>query len=362
MNQPLRQIQKSIIFLLFNLLAVAAIFLLCEGLASLILAAQHTSLTPPVAERQHTRYDAELGWVNEPNVTIKDMYGPGLDLQINGQGFRNSQDFPPDIPAGQKRLICSGDSFTLGYGVDNYNNWCALLDSINPRWETVNMGQGGYGFDQAYLWYQRDGVNLAHNLHLFAFITRDFERMQQPEFLGYGKPLLKVEDDKLIVTNVPVPQRAFYVPWLTQNSEALKQLRLVQLFSQFFQPAAPTESAPAADPQLVVTKIIEDLQRLNQANDSTLVLVYLPTWGDYDPAQAAATEAWRAHIRRVAEANGIQFFDLVEDFRQLPADQIYTLFLHENQVDFPAAAGHYSVRGNEFVAQKLYDRLTAYGW
>jgi hypothetical protein len=111
-----------------------------------------------------------------------------------------------------------------------------------------------------------------------------------------------------------------------------------------------------------VTKIIEDLQRLNQANDSTLVLVYLPTWGDYDPAQAAATEAWRAHIRRVAEANGIQFFDLVEDFRQLPADQIYTLFLHENQVDFPAAAGHYSVRGNEFVAQKLYDRLTAYGW
>jgi hypothetical protein len=360
MKQTFTKIQKSIVFILFNIVAVAVILLLCEGLASLMLVIRHTTLTPPVAERRYTRYDAELGWVSEPNLTIKDMYGPGLDLQTNAQGFRDSRDFTPDIPPGQKRLICSGDSFTLGYGVDNYNNWCALLDAINPHWQTVNMGQGGYGFDQAYLWYQRDGLKLAHNVHLFAFITRDFERMQQPEFLGYGKPLLKIRDDALIVTNVPVPQRAFYVPWLTQNSEALKQLKLVQLFAPLIPPAAAT-TEPAAAPPQVVTRIIEDLQRLNRAADSTLVLVYLPTWGDYDPAQSAATDAWRAHLRRVAETHDILFFDLIEDFRQLPADQIYTLFLHENQVDFPAAAGHYSVRGNEFVAQNLYDRLTAHG-
>ena len=347
-------------FILFNSVAVIGMLLLCEGLSSLILAAQTVSLTPPLAERQHTRYDATLGWVNRPNITLDSLYGPGIGLQTNSQGFRSSQDFSVAIPAGQQRLMCSGDSFTLGYGVDNYNNWCALLDVINPAWQTVNMGQGGYGVGQAYLWYRRDGTPLAHNFHLFTFITQDFERMQQTEFLGYGKPRLRVENDTLVVDNVPVPVRAFYAPWLTQNSDALRQLKIVQLLTRFFEntaDASPASSPATADSQQVVTKIIEDLQRINRQKNSTLVLVYLPTLGDYDSARSGSTDAWRRHIAQVAATNDILYIDLVDAFRQLPAAIIYELFLHDNNVDFPAAAGHYSVRGNEFVAQTLYDRL-----
>ncbi len=363
MRNVIQKSGKAISFIIFNIVVVVATLLLCEGASSLVLILQSASFNAPVAERIHTDYDELLGWVNRPNVYIKNMYGPGLDLQINGQGFRSSYNFTPAPPPGQQRIICSGDSFTLGYGVDNYNNWCYLLDSINPNWQTVNMGQGGYGVGQAYLWFKQDSLTLEHNIHLFTFITRDFERMQQTEFLGYGKPLLKIEDNQLVVDNVPVPRRAFFVPWLTQNSETLKQINMVRLLTQFFEPKQTAQaniSGNANDnPEKIVAEIINDLQQINHQKNSQLILVYLPTWGDYDPAQAVDTETWRTYIGRLAKERNIVFLDLVAEFRQVPQDQLYMLFLHENEVDFPGAAGHYSVRGNEFVAQHLFNKLTA---
>jgi hypothetical protein len=180
-----------------------------EGLASFALLARDMRKTSGLAERRHTKYDSDLGWVNGPGVHITDMYGPGVYLRTNAQGFRNDHDVDPAVPAGKFRVICSGDSFTLGFGVDNDHTWCHLLSVLDPRIEAVNMGQGGYGVDQAYLWYKRDGAKLATNLHLLAFVTEDFPRMQSDKFLGFGKPTLALEHDSLVVKNVPVPTRAY---------------------------------------------------------------------------------------------------------------------------------------------------------
>ena len=50
---------------------------------------------PSVAERTHTRYDAELGWVNVPGATVDDLYGQqraliAAVLDGNGKGPVNS--------------------------------------------------------------------------------------------------------------------------------------------------------------------------------------------------------------------------------------------------------------------------------
>lgn len=119
-------------------------------------------------------------------------------------------------------MICSGDSFTLGYGVRDDETWCHQLMQLDDRLETVNMGQGGYGFDQAYLWFRRDGVRLAHHVQVFAFISDDFRRMERVEFIGYAKPVLRVVGDSLRVDNVPVPRRGYGVAsWFTRNAEPL---------------------------------------------------------------------------------------------------------------------------------------------
>lgn len=167
-----------------NIAIFGLLLMTVEGLASYGLLVRDVMTTNSLAERRHTTYDPDLGWVNEPNVYIPDMYGPGVYLRTNAQGFRNNHEINAAVPAGKVRVVCSGDSFTFGYGVDNAHTWCEQLSVLDPRLETVNMGQGGYGVDQAYLWYKRDAAKIEHQVQLLAFITDDFYRMLSDSFAG----------------------------------------------------------------------------------------------------------------------------------------------------------------------------------
>jgi len=354
------KLKLAVKLILFNLLVIVLAFLLIEGISSTIIFYRTLKNTKPVAERLHTRYDPELGWVNIPNTTLEDMYGPGLSVRINAQGFRSDEDFSQEIPEGKLRLICSGDSFTFSFGVDNAQTWCHLLSTLNPRLQTVNMAQGGYGIDQAYLWYKRDGGKLEHDIQIFAFITADFDRMQRGIFLGYGKPLLKVKNDELIIDNVPVPRQGFILPWTTPRYQAaLGELRSVQVLRQTFFQNQDTSKPPIDEPavQAVAEKILEDLVRLNRERGSRLVLVYLPVHSSHRPD--LKTDTRRRYISQGAAANDVIFIDLVEDFRKLAEDEIDELFIPNGAIDFPGAAGHYSARGNEYIANRLYEELMA---
>ncbi len=362
-TKSMAKVRQLIKFILFNLLVVMVVFILCEGLASITFFIQELRETKPVAERLHTRYDPELGWVNIPNTDIEDMYGPGLHMRINSQGFRNDKDFSVEIPAGKVRFICSGDSFTFGFGVSNDQTWCHVLSTLDQRLETVNMAQGGYGIDQAYLWYKRDGDKLAHNVQLFAFITTDFDRMQRDKFLGYGKPVLKVEDGELVVDNVPVSRRAFFVPWATQHQNAINELRSVQFLKETFFQGSAASPKPELDEPTIITlswHVLKELQQINQARGSKLVLVYLPTQADYKGDDSAIkTDTRRRYVRQAAAEAGLLFIDLVDEFRQLSRDEMNALFIPNGAIDFPGAAGHYSAKGNEYIAHRLYQELLA---
>ncbi len=205
-----------------NLLVLFFILILVEGVTSYLSFLRHYSRLVELAESRHTEYDELLGYVNKRHASVPNMYGPGRSLTTNGQRFRGAEDFALDVPAGRTRLICSGDSFTLGYGVDDADTWCHQLTVIDPRLETVNMGQGGYGVDQAYLWYQRDAETVKHHAQLFAFIGYDITRAITPG-LGY-RPFLAVEQDRLVVKNVPVTRSP---PWLRLLQRAAPRLHTV---------------------------------------------------------------------------------------------------------------------------------------
>ena len=351
-------LKLTLVYILVPLL----IFLLFEGIASTILFVEQLANTKPVAERLHTDYDPELGWVNIPNTHIDDIYGPGRYVHINAQGFRHDEDLNFEVPPAKVRAICSGDSFTFGFGVSNQETWCHLLSELEPRLQTVNMAQGGYGVDQAYLWYERDGDQIAHQLNLFAFITADFDRMQRPLFLGYGKPVLEVENGELVLTNVPVSRQAFVLPWTTTPYQgAFDELKSVQLLNQtFFKNRTDTSRPPIDEPaiQEVAGKILEEMYRLNHERGSELVLVYLPVYADHKPN--LKTDTRRRYAEQGAAKLGLIYIDLVDDFRQLPEDELESLFIPNGAIDFPGAAGHYSVKGHEYIANRLYQELMAH--
>lgn len=338
--------------LIMNVLILAAILVLIEGVSGYLVFVHH------IGSSNHIEYDPLLGWSSKAGVDIPDFYGPGIAMRTNRRGFRNDSEFAPRVPAGRIRVICSGDSFTLGYGVDNGHSWCQLLARIDPRLETVNMGQAGYGIDQAYLWYERDGIALEHQLQAFAFINDDFDRMARAEFLGYAKPVLKIEGGRLAVKGVPAPGPANgFLHRLLESSAQLGTVRVLRAASRALglEPAgSPPRHDGVQETRAVAAKVFDALQRLNSERGSALVLVLFPV---PEELESGDYTAWPEFVRREAKARGIPFIDTTPAFKSLPPSSLREMFVRKGPRMYPGSEGHFTNKGNEFAAKLIYDAV-----
>jgi hypothetical protein len=364
---PARRLRRMFGFLLYNIATVLVLSLMFEGAASTYYAFRSAFAEPSggreslrifkASGHSYTEYDRDLGWVSLPNVYIPDMYGPGKFLRTNSQRFRNTVDFTRTVPPGQTRIICSGDSFTFGFGVGNDHTWPQLLASQAPNIETVNMGQGGYGADQAYLWYKRDGAAMDHDIQILALIYADVYRMQYSSFSGYGKPLLKAENDRVVVTNVPVPRSMeVWAPRLLRVENALSHLSVIHLIRSALKLNAtgPLVESDERNEQTagVLSHMLDDLRAMNQARGSVFVLVYLPTREEL----GSKSGYWRHILAQYARQRRVVYIDLTDDFRRLPAAESDKLFINNVAL---GTAGHYNEAGNAFVADLVFRQLLA---
>jgi hypothetical protein len=107
----------------------------------------------------------------------------------------------------------------------------------------------------------------------------------------------------------------------------------------------------------VVSAVIEDLSAMSRTDSSTFVLVYLPTLDDY----LHPPDLWRQRIRAAAEREpNILFVDLIDELRRLPPDSVVPMFIPSPTTDMDTEGrghGHYSVAGNQWVADHLFRRL-----
>jgi hypothetical protein len=338
-----------------NIAALLVLLLLLEGVSGYaILGYKLWSYRSPAPERVHSEYDREIGWTNRPSVHIADRWGPGAHLTTNSQRFRHPVDVEPEVTSGRMRVVCSGDSFTFGIGVGDEDTWCHRLATLDDRIETVNWGTGGWGVDQAYLWYRRNEGKYRHAVHLFAFITDDFRRMTMDSFNGYGKPYLSLRDGALVQENYPVSETSHSLPRLVSAVRSLSELNSVDLLNKVSRRISPDSGTSDRQTRAVVSRIFEELARVNQADDRRLVIVYLPIWDDYiRDTQWGDTEAWRQFVHEEAEKHGYLLIDVVEEQRKIPFDGIRDQYLVDSD-------WHYSVEGHRRVADVVYRRLTEF--
>jgi hypothetical protein len=273
----------------------------------------------------------------------------------NRRGFRNVDEIDDRPPDGKLRIICIGDSFTSGYGVANEETWCARLAALDDRYQTVNMGQGGYGIDQAYLWYVRDGTSLESHVRVFAFIGDDFRRMQEDHFLGYGKLLLTLQGGELKVSNTPIPRRGFVVRWLAQNGHLFRNLRMIELTNRVASRLEAWSSqtlvgASREETWRVAAAVFDELASQSEADGGMLLLVFLPTPWDYD---TDLYDDWRNRVAVYSERKGVPMIDTVEKLRALERDEALGLFIPYGQVGAP----HLNETGHEWVASQVLDRI-----
>lgn len=350
-----RRIVQGAVSLLVRAVLVLVVI---EGTASWVgfALALPSGVRPPERERLHMQYDPELGWAHIPGTKLENFYGTGRHLTIGRQGFRSTSAVSPEAQAERSRVVCAGGELTLGVGVGDADTWCARLGARDTGLETINMGQGGYGLDQSFLWFRRDGPVLGPKLVIFAFTREEFARMERDSLGPYGKPTLRLASSgELQARNVPVPRQAGSVPWLVRNLPLFEQLRIVQLARPAFS-ASWSEQAPRltmGELAALSTEVFESLQRLTLERGATLVLVYLPSRSDH----GSTRDLWRRRMAQEARQRGIPFVDLVDELNEASASEVEALFAASPASDLAGEEPVLSEAGHAWVAKSLATHL-----
>ena len=230
---------------------------------------------------------------------------------------------------------------------------------MDPKVEAINMGQNGYGLDQIYLRYKRDGERFEHDVHVFSFIGLDFDRMRNTDFLGMPKPKLRLNGQAIEVENSPIPEPSDLRIWSLRASKFLFELHTFEQLMKLYvgQYATPPlgDRTLRADTTLKepIFRIFEEVAKLTAGRNATLVAVYLPVSLDY--ALDERLDGWRAELRTELDKRNINFVDLIDSLRAMPPPAAEALFIQSKAVMFEA--GHYNESGHEHFASLIYREL-----
>lgn len=342
-------------YLLMGLLVLGAL----EICARILLMAA-ASLGPALfAENVHCRHDPILGWSNIPGIVIPDMYGPGRSLTINNQGFRANHDFARKAPEGKTRIVCVGDSFTLGYGVGDDESFCARLEAFSPDLEVMNMGQGGYGLDQMHLWHRKEWSNFDYDMLLVCFIDADISRMNADRFDIYPKPWMQVKDGRLHTMNAPAPDP---YPGFWSKTAWWSDLGLVRAAGKAREMLIRRDKPEGVyktqrDLLATVMAIFQEMQAMARSKGAPMAIVRLPTAGGMK-----ADIPFFSILNREIETAGYHYFDFTEYFRQLPPDEARRMFIDSKTAPkellrYKSMGAHYSPYGHAVTAKWMREAL-----
>jgi hypothetical protein len=322
-------------------------------------------------------FDAELGWTVRPNGRLP-LY------RANSQGIRADADYAPEPPPGIVRIAAFGDSFVHGTEVANEDAWPARLAALRPDLEVLNFGVGGYGVDQAYLRWRRDGRPFSPHVVLIGFMTEDVHRsvnrfrpFQAPHHLEpRAKPRFALRGDELVLLPNPLPDLAAYRQLLDDEPRVIERIGDGDAFYEALWRRDPLSALPSArllrfarvawapertlvdgrmNPRSeafeVTARVIERFHDEALAEGSLPVVVLLPTRGDFERRGAGRGKAW-APLRERLGADGIATVDGLDCFER-PGQPRTLVFMK---------GGHYGPPMNAVVARCLFDFLGARGW
>lgn len=161
-------------------------------------------------------FHANWGWQNSPD-TETDSSTSEFDVtfRVNSKGLRGPE-VEYDKPAGSKRILFVGDSFTLGYTVDEEDLFLRILEAdLNGRdhqVEALNAGVQGYSNDQELVWLMDEGLKYRPDYVVLAPYLNDVAFNSVAAYTNRQKPLFSVEDGALTRTN-PLLENPGDKPW-----------------------------------------------------------------------------------------------------------------------------------------------------
>ncbi len=165
-------------------------------------------------EGELLRYDALFGWRNRENASL--YFTSKLNrfkslCTINTHGLRDD-DYSYRKPPGTLRILLLGDSTIVGFEVPKKAVIDTVLEEIlrkKTTCEVLNAGVRGYGTDQNYLFFVKEGFKYQPDIVLYVFCDNDPKEniLIHRANRKYGKPYFILEKGRLVLKGVPVPQQ-----------------------------------------------------------------------------------------------------------------------------------------------------------
>jgi len=211
-----------------------------------------------------------------------------------------------------------GDSFTFGDEVKDGQTWPAQLKLLTGR-HVLNGGVSGYGFDQAVLRAEQLAGKYKPSAIVVGFIADDIRRTEMRRLWSADKPYFDLDSDpgsdKIVLRNVPVPQRVDPRSTLTFWQRTLGYsylfdfiLRRLDLLHDWF--GDHVRVHPAGTGETLACRLTDRLANLQRSSGARVIVVaeYDPVVWD-DPAFAAEQRRMTKGLLDCAAKNGLSTID-----------------------------------------------------
>ena len=317
-------------------------------------------------------FDAELGWNLPKN-------------EQNNLGARRIQDYPLKD---KYKIKIFGDSFVYGSEVKIEDTFAAQVESMTG-WDCLNYGVGSYGTDQALLKYKNSSVPtdyvileiLSENIgrvvsYYQAFYMREWSP-PKPRFVKQGdhmvllpSPVINREDaykllDKNFVNQLKADDYwSQYYEKILQAPARLKwpaSIMIIKHWPFFYERIAlelkrmisPSFSVEAGKYKYshlyqsqtealeIMKYIVDEFVRLARERGERPVIVMFPDQFSMDLV-TKYNQLIYSPLQEYIDSQGYNYIDFSVSFRNQDYSEFYNYY-----------NGHYSSRGNHFVAREL---------
>ncbi|MBN2565055.1 MAG: hypothetical protein JXB46_05040 [Candidatus Eisenbacteria bacterium] len=319
-------------------------------------------------------YEPVRGWHGRPNARLVfDQPSFSIDVAQNSLGYRDRERAVMK-PPGAVRILCCGDSFTWGWGVQQDQIYTHLLeemcDRTDPRTEVINAGVSGQNTSQALLGLLDHGFAFSPDLVIYQASDNDIEGNLPASAPGIWVSPHHIlgEDGELVIRGSPVPPPTL---WSDFKYRAALHSRLAYLLRHRLHILATRmrdsrrDSVPPLGPE-------ENPER--QARPSGWASPDTPTAGD--PADQAFRLFCAIVVRmdRESRQRGARFAVLIDfplsdvrqDYWNRHCGQVEAHFVNGYLVAleketgrraFIERDGHWTSDGHKWIAEYLFENV-----
>jgi lysophospholipase L1-like esterase len=236
-----------------------------------------------------------------------------VHIRVNAAGMRDDREYPLSKPAGVRRVVVLGDSFSFAGKVALEQTFPkqleARMNAAEPgRYEVLNLAVPGYNSRQQMLLLAERGLAYAPDLVLVAFVLND-----------------AVPAAQLVPRHARVPLRA---------RRLLKRLLLVQFLAgaakrlpailagrRFKGGSEAADLVPGSPGWATVQASLLEIQRLAAQGGADMLVAIWPMFEGLDGDYPFGAE--HAQVARLCADHGIDVLDLLPTFKGTKPDALW---------------------------------------